>query len=306
VTKFCAPKFRRDLTATPRRNGATRYFEIHDPLSGATLRFSAVGFSIACLIDGRRSFVELRQCIADELDLQMSEAKLRQLIERLDAMGCLEGEATATVAYDAKMTVPLPVLASNDGGDATELDDLVTAYYPHLDEEAADPSTPSAQVTSPMPVVASAAGGRAEPTARVSLDEARRCTKRSKAKPPPIPAQAMKKREMPLPPSPSPAQIPSAAAMAPSPWPVAPQMPSPPRVAPAYPAAAAAMQVPAPQPAPYAPYAHPYGPAMPAPDQRTMLTRRASGLASPHAMWMALTFFVAASVWAGWAVMRLV
>lgn len=80
--------------------GSHRFFVVRDPQNQRTLRFTFEGYQVARLLDGSRSLPQLVKEIRRSLGLQLTVEKLRRLIARLDALGCLtrtQGPSTRTL-----------------------------------------------------------------------------------------------------------------------------------------------------------------------------------------------------------------
>ena len=83
------PRVRRDLTATPSQEGEIAYIDVHDPLSGGSLRLYEHEWLIAQQMDGRRTFTEVATWARSQFEWQPSPEDLQAYAEKLRELGFL-------------------------------------------------------------------------------------------------------------------------------------------------------------------------------------------------------------------------
>ncbi len=295
------PEFRSDLVAKPITVGATRLIELHDPKKGRTLRFSEAGYSIAYLLNGKRTLVEVSTELFKQRGLRLTVEKLTALVEQLELLGCMICDPNLTVPYNALKTVAIPVLG--DGGVDEALATVALGaeafsdYYTIVPSDEVEPIRALVDEDVDAKVKAMA---EAIVKGQASLGQASRARPARPMNPPPVPApvpgQARSKpRATPAPPLAAKAKAEVLPELPPLPaWPPLEDSMRRERAQ----ARARSLQ----RQADLAPVQEArHFPVAPASSK--MMRKPHSG---PHALWLATGFFAAALVWASWALFRLV
>lgn len=106
------PRVRRDLTATPSQEGEIAYIDVHDPLSGGSLRLYEHEWLIAQQMDGQRTFTEVATWARSQFEWQPSPEDLQQYAEKLGELGFLAADGAG--AGPDESTHEAAVAASRD------------------------------------------------------------------------------------------------------------------------------------------------------------------------------------------------
>lgn len=130
------PRVRRDLTATPSQEGEIAYIDVHDPLSGGSLRLYEHEWLIAQQMDGRRTFIEVATWARSQFEWQPSPDDLQAYAEKLRELGFLAADGAGAELDES----------AHEAAVAATRDVHRRATVPEFD--ASNESTPSAPAPS--------------------------------------------------------------------------------------------------------------------------------------------------------------
>lgn len=296
------PTFRPDLIAKPVTVAGKRLFEVRDPGTGRILRFSEDGYSIAYLLNGKRSHLEVVEEFFKQRGARMSLGRLGQLIEQLELLGCLVCDPNLTVPYHALATVAIPVLG--DGGMDEALATVVLGAEAFKDYYTIVPDVPDVianpgDATRPGNALRAASKARAKLASCGSAVRARtRANPKRPSAPPPIPLVARSRK------CPEPAPVSAAAPAVDEVDPTLPPLPAWPALDNAMRSAGASAHPPV-QARALAPTHFSVPKPQRFPRARAHAEIRRAGYASAQSLWLAGGFFAASLLWASWALFRL-
>jgi hypothetical protein len=100
------PYLRRDLQVRPLQRRGRRFIELADPLSGARLCLSDLGYSVAFLFDGG-PLDKVVERAREALHIDLSVKRLTRFAERLGSFGFLVGSVATRPASDVAATAAM-------------------------------------------------------------------------------------------------------------------------------------------------------------------------------------------------------